>query len=104
MKICVIVAHLLYESRSQKMNDDILNDEELAELKLYFDTLDQIKGVDQSDFWTDEQLREFTSIYQLISKLGDGDPVKAAHVHANTIRGLNKAIDVTNGDQSNAVH
>lgn len=86
------------------MSDDRLNNEQLQKLKLYFDMLDRIRGVDQSDFFTDDELRGFTSIYSLIDKLGGGDPVKAAHVHAKTIRGVKKAISLTGGDQSKAVH
>ncbi|MDW3195877.1 MAG: hypothetical protein R8G66_26115 [Cytophagales bacterium] len=86
------------------MNDDQLNDEQLKQLKLYFQTLDEIRGIDQSGFWTDEELRELTSIYRLIGKLGDGNPVKAAHMHTRTIRGANRAIELTNGDQSTAIH
>ncbi len=87
------------------MNHDKLNDEQLEELKIYFAKLDEIRGIeDRDDWWTDEELRNLTSIYGLIDKLGKGDPIRAAYVHAKTMIGLHREIELSGGDQSKAVH
>lgn len=79
-----------------------LNREQIDKLRIYLTKLDEMRG--KIFDWSDEDLALCTSIYGIIEKFGDGDPIKAAIKHREVLEGVAEAIRLSGSDRSTALH
>lgn len=81
-----------------------LNKEQISKVRLYFEMLDIVRGKEPNVTESDEDLSIMISMHNLVEKLGNGDPIAAAHAHKKIMQGMHDAVKLTNGDQSSAIH
>lgn len=66
-----------------------LTPEQVEQLRVYFATLDKIRGYTPNpDLFTYDELEGMVPIYGLIEKFGNGDPIIAAANHAIALADL----------------
>lgn len=81
-----------------------LNKEQVSKVRTYFEMLDIVRGKKPNVTETDRELSYMVSMFNLVQKLGHGDPIAAAHAHKHIMEGVTNAIKLSNGNQSSEIH
>lgn len=77
---------------------------ELEMMKEYFKHLNLFRKEKQEIPGDDFLISSSTTWLNIIDKLGDGDPIKAAQNHAMAVIGRNEDMKLSTSDKSEAIH